>query len=191
MKNFTIHLLTLLLLYCLVPLSAKSQSLAGKVNALETTEMLGYANVDIYKGDNLVASVLADKEGNFEVKLDTGMYRCEINYAGYKTITQDIRVLDDEKADFSLKEDKESKYKRPAVKKEKDIREYSDSYGAEESEDAVYYISDEAASYRRSSALGATSYSYSADFGTSSSPAISISRGEEVINVGPGKLTAG
>ncbi|MBT8326567.1 MAG: T9SS type A sorting domain-containing protein, partial [Bacteroidia bacterium] len=136
-------------------------------------------------------SVLADKEGNFEVKLDTGMYRCEINYAGYKTITQDIRVLEDEKADFSLKEDKESKYKKPAVKKEKDMREYSDSYGAEESEDAVYHISDEAVSYRRSSSLGATSYSYSADFGTSSSPAISISRGEEVINVGPGKLTAG
>ena len=185
MKNFTIHFFTFTLLILLTPLLALSQSIKGKVNAFETTENLGYANVDIYKGTNLVASVLADKEGNFEVNLDTGMYRCEINYAGFKTITQEIHVLDDEKADFSLREDGSSKYKKPELEKDIKVRSYSDSYTVDEE---VYDVGT--TSYRRSAPVGSSSY-YSSDLDMSSSPAISISRGENVIGIGPGKLTAG
>ena len=92
-------------------LSLSAQSISGSVTSFSSKSDLGFANVDIYKGADLIASVLADKEGNFTVKLDTGMYRVEIIYAGYKKIRQTIHVTDDETADFSLKEDAESKYK--------------------------------------------------------------------------------
>jgi hypothetical protein len=94
-----------------LPHLALAQSISGNVKSLASDDDLGYANVDIYKGTELVASVLSDKEGNFKVSLDTGLYRAEIIYAGFKKVSKEIRVQDDEKADFSLKEDEESKYK--------------------------------------------------------------------------------
>ena len=103
-------LLSIVLLSTL-SLSLSAQSISGSVTSFSSKSDLGFANVDIYKGADLIASVLADMEGNFTVKLDTGMYRVEIIYAGYKKIRQTIHVTDDETADFSLKEDAESKYK--------------------------------------------------------------------------------
>jgi hypothetical protein len=105
-----LNILSIVLLSTL-SLTLSAQSISGNVNAFSSEVNLGYANVDIYKGTELIASVLADKDGNFNVKLDTGMYRTEIIYAGYKKITQKVHVTDDEKAYFSLKEDSESKYK--------------------------------------------------------------------------------
>jgi hypothetical protein len=105
-KKFTLLFFTLLL--CSV--TAFAQSISGKVNAKSTLKHLGYANVDIYKNDKLVANVLTDADGNFKVKLDTGTYRCEINYAGYEKITQEIKVTKDETADFGMKTDKKSKF---------------------------------------------------------------------------------
>ncbi|HET6992903.1 MAG TPA: T9SS type A sorting domain-containing protein, partial [Bacteroidia bacterium] len=54
--------------------------------------------------------VLTDEKGNFTVKLDTGVYRCEIQYAGYEKISRTIKVTKDEKADFALNIDPKSKY---------------------------------------------------------------------------------
>jgi hypothetical protein len=63
---------------------------------------LGYGNVDIYKGDEKVASVLTDRMGNFDVKLDTGYYRMEFKYEGHEKLVKNVRVTGDEKKDFSL-----------------------------------------------------------------------------------------
>ena len=78
-----LNILSIVLL-SILSLTLSAQSISGNVNAFASEANLGYANVDIYKGTELIASVLADKEGNFNVKLDTGTYRAEIIYAGYK-----------------------------------------------------------------------------------------------------------
>ena len=87
-------------------LPVQAQSLSGNVNTEEGSS-LGYANVNIYKGEVLVASVFTDKSGNFYVKLDTGTYRCEVEYVGHHTEISTIIVLEDETTDIALKRDKE------------------------------------------------------------------------------------
>lgn len=121
MKKTAILLLSLIF----VSLS-HAQSISGNLNSESTSESLGYGNVDVYKNDKLVASVLTDSRGNFNVALDTGTYVCVVNYAGYKPMKRTIRVKSDETADFSVKEDpsKPKKMKSagstmvPAVEKE-------------------------------------------------------------------------
>lgn len=107
-KIFTIYLLSIIL--CISSLAGSGQSISGNVNSGFSSKNLVYANVDIYKNGKLVANVLTDGEGNFNVKLDTGVYQCEINYAGYKKITKEIKVTKDEKSDFSLAADDKAKY---------------------------------------------------------------------------------
>ncbi len=100
---------------CVCSLTVYGQSISGNVGS-KTRSMesdsrdLGYANVDIYRNDSLVANVLADKNGDFKVDLDKGNYRCEIKYAGYETVVQNITVKSDEKSDFTMTEDEGSKY---------------------------------------------------------------------------------
>ncbi len=74
---------------------------------------LGFGNVDIYRGDELVASVLTDGYGNFNVRLDTGMYRCVVSYDGYVTATRSVHVKADEKADFTVAKDKSASAAKP------------------------------------------------------------------------------
>jgi len=121
-----LNILSIVLL-SILSLTLSAQSISGNVNAFASEANLGYANVDIYKGTELIASVLADKDGNFKVNLDTGMYRAEIIYAGYKKITQKVLVTDDEKAHFSMKEDLESRYK--PSKDKASSAESADDYG--------------------------------------------------------------
>lgn len=109
MKTLAIHVL-ILTGFCLFGQVLYAQSISGNVNSGTSTKHLGYANVDIYKNGKLVANVLSDEKGNFNVRLDTGSYVCKITYAGYKPITREIKVKADEKADFSLDEDEKSKY---------------------------------------------------------------------------------
>lgn len=96
---------TLLCILLLGTGAAFSQSISGNMNSEAHSEALRYGNVDIYKGDKLVASVLTDKLGNFAVALDTGTYVCVMNYAGYSPITKEIKVTGDEVADFKMKAD--------------------------------------------------------------------------------------
>jgi hypothetical protein len=107
MKIFSI-LLVSLVLTTLVSSSVKAQSLRGNMKS-EASESLGYANVDIFKGDKKVASVLTDAEGNYNVKLDTGVYRVEMQYFGYEKVVKQVRVSGDETADAKMDKDKESK----------------------------------------------------------------------------------
>ena len=83
-------------------LSLSAQSLSGNLRSQSTDDVLGYGNVDIFQGDKLIASLLTDKLGNFNVALDTGSYRCVINYADHLPITKEIRVESDEVADFKM-----------------------------------------------------------------------------------------
>lgn len=85
-----------------------AQSLRGNMKS-EANSSLSYGNVDIYKGDEKVASVLTDEEGNFNVKLDTGLYRVEMQYAGYEKEIKEIRITSDERTESALKKDKNSK----------------------------------------------------------------------------------
>ena len=102
----------ILILFAFIPFSQlKSQSLSGNIKSLDMKENLSYANVNVYKKGKLVANLIADENGDFILKLDTGLYSCEILYAGHKKIVKEVRVLKDEKTDFGLKEDKTSKYK--------------------------------------------------------------------------------
>ena len=98
------RLLLPIVLCCLTQI-AFSQSISGNLNSESSKSALGYGNVDIYQGDKLVASVLTDRVGNFNVALDTGLYRCVVNYAGFEPVTKEIHVKADERADFSIKED--------------------------------------------------------------------------------------
>ena len=97
-----------LILLFLVSFSASisfAQSLSGKVAMAESEEAVSYGNVDIYDGDELIASVLTDSRGNFNVALDTGVYRCVINYAGNKEVEKNIHIRSDEVSDFSMEGD--------------------------------------------------------------------------------------
>ncbi len=97
--------LILPIVLCCLTHIAFSQSISGNLNSESSKSALGYGNVDIYQGDKLVASVLTDRAGNFNVALDTGLYRCVVNYTGFESVTKEIHVKADERADFSIKED--------------------------------------------------------------------------------------
>lgn len=92
----------LLLFFTFITSALCAQSISGNLNAGASGASLGYGNVDIYRGDKLVASVLTDREGNFNVRLDTGLYRCVVSYDGFVSSTKTVRVKADEKVDFAV-----------------------------------------------------------------------------------------
>lgn len=186
MKNFSLHLIILIIIFTLFPFLAKSQSISGTVKSFKSEEMLGYANVDIYKGDKLVASVFADEDGKFNVKLDTGTYRCEVLYAGYKKIVKEMTVTKDEKADFGLSEDEESKLKAVTVKKDRNLIERGESAPAIESEEYMSYDAVAVTSGRAKKG-SVKSYAFSRGDVGIREPAYK----PEMIQPSAGKLTAG
>lgn len=109
------RLLTLLALLLGTLLTSHAQSLSGNLHEDAGRVALGYGNVDIYRGEELIASVLTDRYGNFNVRLDTGSYKCVVNYDGYESITRMVRVEADETVDFTVAEDKS----KPRRKKRK------------------------------------------------------------------------
>lgn len=86
-------------------LSLSAQSFSGNLSSESTEDVLSYGNVDIYQNEKLVASVLTDKHGNFNVALDSGSYQCVINYADHLPITKEIIVESDEISDFEMEVD--------------------------------------------------------------------------------------
>lgn len=81
----------------------QAQSISGKVKTSDTKESLSYATIHIFKGSTRVASLISDEKGNFNIKLDTGVYRCEIQYFGHEKIVREIRVRGDERSDLIMK----------------------------------------------------------------------------------------
>ncbi len=55
--------LTSSILLAFITLSVIAQSISGNVSSFESETTFGYATVDIYKGEVLVASVLTDDAG--------------------------------------------------------------------------------------------------------------------------------
>jgi len=143
MKRNIFPILLISITFCISFLTASSQSISGNANSTISNKNLGFANVNIYKNGALVANVLTDENGDFKVKLDTGYYKCEIVYAGYEKITKNIHVSKDEKADFSLNEDKTSKYapSNIAVAKNEDAKSLESvvktGYASVKTEDAT------------------------------------------------------
>lgn len=107
-------------------LSLSAQSISGNLSSKSTESVLGYGNVDIFKGEKLVASVLTDKFGNFNVALDTGSYTCVINYADHLPITQEIRVESDEVADFKMAVDPTKPLPPKIAREESEVGEIMD-----------------------------------------------------------------
>ena len=186
--------------------SSYAQSISGKVVSIEHSKKLAYTTIDIYQGKKLVASVLADKEGNFDVKLDTGTYRAEIIYAGYKKVTKEIKISKDEKTDFSLALDESSKYadKKKEIKKHTHKDDVSDSYStATHTESEIETYSDAVEEAEEASPVyGLTaieSRSHSRPRKSSpmmmkrSSPSLGVMRGDHRVSQPgeAGKLTAG
>lgn len=95
--KFSVSFLFIFLSSCLL-----GQSISGNVSTKLDKSVVQFGNVDVFKGDKKVASVLTDRLGNFKVKLDTGMYKCVIQFAGLEPIVQNIHVKGDEKSDFSM-----------------------------------------------------------------------------------------
>ena len=189
--------LSLLLILMTAAFSLKAQSLSGNISDFSSDLDLSYANVDIYSGDKLVASVLADKDGNFHVKLDSGTYRCEVLYAGYHKISQEFEVTDDEKANFNLKSD-------PSKPKYDSIDDVSYSYDAIETEEihklptrsigAIATTSGgRSRGLRKVGGLFHKSYAESAEADYDGAPDDGplVPDVEDEIQVGSGKLTAG
>jgi hypothetical protein len=110
------------LLFALFQLTASAQSISGNMNTVLEGEkvVMKYGNVDIYQGKKLVKSVLTDELGNFNVKLDTGVYRCELRYDGFAPVSKTIVVRGDEVDDFKVKESAEGleKMRKERVKSE-------------------------------------------------------------------------
>jgi len=101
MKNLNNFYLYSLLFTLFFSLNSVGQSISGNMNSGNMAS-LGYGNVDIYRGKEKIASVLTDRMGNFDVKLDTGYYRVEFKYEGHEKLVKNIRVKGDEKDDFAL-----------------------------------------------------------------------------------------
>ncbi len=99
-----------------------AQEVNGNMRS-STEQVLAYGNVDIYRGEDKVAAVLTDAEGNFNVKLDTGMYRIEVQYAGYEKQVVNAHVDASRSLNFELQPDKS--YKHPVREKDRGSSSYS------------------------------------------------------------------
>jgi hypothetical protein len=196
-KNFTKPFF--FILFSFASLAAYGQSLSGKVSTEGAARKLGYANVDIYKNGKLVANVLTDAEGNFTVKLDTGVYQCEINYAGYEKVTKEIRVTKDEKADFGLAKDTKSKY--VAIATDASAADSTVTMRSEKIVERRSYKMMESRAYSSAPAYSSGTFSSGSDISYSGhtslremkSVAITSSWGKSIKNdsASSGKLTAG
>jgi hypothetical protein len=91
MKNALHTSLILLCLITQINTKVYSQSLSGNMKSNDAKN-LAYGNVDVYKNDKKVASVIADALGNFTVHLDTGYYRVEFKYVGHTAIVRNIHI---------------------------------------------------------------------------------------------------
>lgn len=120
----------LLLFFTFITSALCAQSISGNLNAGASGASLGYGNVDIYRGDKLIASVLTDAAGNFNVRLDTGLYRCVVSYDGYVSSTRTVRVKADEKVDFAVAAATDASKGKPRTAESKVMASYAATHTA-------------------------------------------------------------
>ncbi|MEM7162546.1 MAG: T9SS type A sorting domain-containing protein [Bacteroidota bacterium] len=105
-KHFSLSVLFALILF-----DYNAQNFYGNV-ANSVNESLSYSNVEVYQGNNLVANVITDLNGNFSLQLDSGLYRIEVLNSGYKKETFDLNINGDINKDFKLNDDPNGKKRR-------------------------------------------------------------------------------
>ena len=144
------HILLLFALISLFHISSSAQSIYGNVTDFHESNSLDFANVEIFKDEELVASLITDKNGNYNVALlDTGTYIVNVMYSGYKTHTEEIVVKGDKNMDYKLLDNPDAKKRNRAFIKDLENRatmlldlneskmilyDSSDSYVAESTE---------------------------------------------------------
>ena len=144
------HILLLFALISLFHISSSAQSIYGNVADFQESNSLDFANVEIFKDEELVASLITDKNGNYNVALlDTGTYIVYVMYSGYKTHTEEIVVKGDKNMDYKLLDNPDAKKRNRAFIKDLENRapmlldlneskmvlyDSSDSYVAESTE---------------------------------------------------------
>ena len=144
------HILLLFALISLFHISSSAQSIYGNVADFYESNSLDFANVEIFKDEELVASLITDKNGNYNVALlDTGTYIVNVMYSGYKTHTEEIVVKGDKNMDYKLLDNPDAKKRNRAFIKNLEYRvpmlfdlneskmvlyDSSDSYVAESTE---------------------------------------------------------
>ena len=144
------HILLLFALISLFHISSSAQSIYGNVADFYESNSLDFANVEIFKDEELVASLITDKNGNYNVALlDTGTYIVNVMYSGYKTHTEEIVVKGDKNMDYKLLDNPDAKKRNRAFIKNLENRvpmlfdlneskmvlyDSSDSYVAESTE---------------------------------------------------------
>ncbi|MFK7756434.1 MAG: carboxypeptidase regulatory-like domain-containing protein [Flavobacteriales bacterium] len=105
-----------LLVICL---STIAQSISGNVAEATEFNSLDFANVEIYKDNKLVASLITDRNGNYNTNLlDTGTYVVNVMYSGYETFVQEINVTGDSVNDVKLLDDPDAKKRQRELLKE-------------------------------------------------------------------------
>ena len=144
------HILLLFALISLFHISSSAQSIYGNVADFHESNSLDFANVEIFKDEELVASLITDNNGNYNVALlDTGTYIVNVMYSGYKTHTEEIVVKGDKNMDYKLLDNPDAKKRNRAFIKDLENRapmfldlneskmvlyDSSDSYVAESTE---------------------------------------------------------
>ena len=60
-------------------------SITGKITDLETGEEMIAANIEIYKNGIFIQGETTDIDGNYNLRIDAGIFDMEISYTGYAT----------------------------------------------------------------------------------------------------------
>jgi hypothetical protein len=84
-----------LIFICLFQVSAQTHNIKGKLKEADAEEAVPFATVLVQSlpDTTQVAGVASDLEGNFEIKnIEEGQYLLTIQFLGYATLYQDIRV---------------------------------------------------------------------------------------------------
>jgi len=109
MKHF-FFLFLVAILHCNANLDA--QSISGNVNNSRNNLRLDFANVEIFQNNELIASLITDEKGNYDIQLDSGTYVVNIMYSGFHNETHEIHVTKDEVKNIFLNENEAEEEKK-------------------------------------------------------------------------------
>ncbi len=77
----------------ITPKSGEPCSISGKVSKKNSTEIIPFASLSLFKGDSLISNSNSDASGIYCFNnLPAGKYKLEINYVGYKKMDIPIAV---------------------------------------------------------------------------------------------------
>jgi hypothetical protein len=93
LSHFRLFTTVLLVTLNFSAFAAPKMEVSGQVKDKNSKENLEYCSVRIFNlKDSLIAGVATDNNGYFNVLLEEGTYKLNIDYSGYKTFNQDLTV---------------------------------------------------------------------------------------------------